>query len=215
MKTVKTIAPLLIVLLFLAGVFQYFNSAPSLMQDETIYIRDGDTLISAARNLKKLNAVESESFFRVLSVFAGKSRIIAGKYRFSRGSSSLEILLKIMRGDVLKTRVTIPEGYNLYQIADRLEKKGATNGKAFLKLAFNREYLKSLGISADSAEGYLFPDTYIFPEESHPRDIIKAMNARLRNVLSGLDLSNMKRMGFDTHRLLIMASMIEKEARVA
>ncbi|HDP80904.1 MAG TPA: endolytic transglycosylase MltG [Spirochaetes bacterium] len=71
-----------------------------------------------------------------------------------------------------------------------------------------------MGLNAPSLEGYLFPDTYIFPEESDSRDVIMAAYRRMRTVLDGLDLPNMKISGLSLHETLTLASLIEKEAQI-
>jgi UPF0755 protein len=126
----------------------------------------------------------------------------------------LGILYKLVSGDVLTHRITIPEGFNVYQVAERLEAAGVTAPGEFLYHAFNGRYLETLGIRAPSAEGYLFPDTYVFPEGSDPRDILPVMIKRLRSVLSSMDLARSKDHGLSAHEILTLASLIEKEAKI-
>jgi UPF0755 protein len=172
-------------------------------------------LKAAARALKEMNLINNETFFTTIGMFHGKAGIKAGKYKISKGMSSYEILDKLIRGDILRSKVTIPEGFNIFQIAEKLRAGRICEEKSFLKHAYSTQFLKTIGISSKSAEGYLFPDTYIFPEDSNPKNVIKIMNERLKNILAGIDLANMKKFGFDTHQLLTFASLIEKEAKVA
>ncbi len=215
MKLIKIVSAIILLAAIPCSAFFYFNSAPAMMRDEVLYIREGESLRGVARRLKEQNLIESEKFFLLLAGATGKAQIQTGKYRVERGATSQAILKKFVNGDILKRRVTIPEGFNIYQIAERLEKSEVSKQKEFIYFSEHREFLKSIGIDAPSAEGYLFPDTYVFPEESNPRAVIKTMYDRLHYVLGRVDLSNMNRLGLDAHKLLTLASMIEKEAKVA
>ncbi|TFH42217.1 MAG: endolytic transglycosylase MltG [Chrysiogenales bacterium] len=125
--------------------------------------------------------------------------------------TSCKILRKLSRGDVVTQRVTIPEGFNLFQIRDRLEARGVTAAGAFMHHASDPGFLTGLGIDALTAEGYLFPDTYRFPEGSDARDVIAAMHRRMKSVMKEMPASVA---GLDLHGILTLASLIEKEARI-
>lgn len=214
-KLLKGIALCTIAIVLIISALHYFNSAPRLMHDDIIYITSGESVHSVAKRLKEHNLIESEKFFSALASILKMTAIKPGKYRIDAGLSSYRIIKKIYSGDIVKARVTIPEGFNTYQIAERLEKQGVVKKDEFLYLASNTPFLRSIGILAQSAEGYLFPDTYIFPEDADPKAVIKTMHERLNIVLDKIDLANMSKLGFDRHRLLTMASLIEKEAKLA
>ncbi len=214
-KLFKGIAPGTIVIVLATSVLYYFNSAPRLMRDEIIYVSAGENVHAVARRFKEHNLIESENFFTLLASISKMTSIKPGKYRIAHDLSSYRIIKKIYSGDIVKARVTIPEGFNIYQIAERMEKLGITKKDDFLFLASNTPFLRTIGILAPSAEGYLFPDTYIFPEEADPRIVIKIMHERLNIVLDKIDLVPMSKLRFDRHRLLTMASLIEKEAKSA
>ncbi|HON79726.1 MAG TPA: endolytic transglycosylase MltG [Spirochaetota bacterium] len=213
MKLIKKLTAAAFIIICTASVFLYLNSPPSLMRSEVFFVSNGEALVNVSRRLREQNLIESELFFSSLGKIIHYAPVKPGKYRIKAGSSSIEIFWMLIRGDILRRRVTIPEGYNLYQIAERLEQNEIVKKDIFLRSAFDRAFLKSIGINAPSAEGYLFPDTYIFPEESNARSVIQTMLGRLKYVLNQVDLSNMNRLNLTTHTLLVMASLIEKEAR--
>jgi len=214
MKYLKiTLYILVLASVILAGLL-YFNAPPRLMREDVIRVAPGDSAISLARRLKDRNLIESERFFTALASIVKMTGIKQGKYKIPAGTSSFEILTKLTLGDIMKARVTIPEGFNIYQIAERMEKLNVAKKDDILHLASNTPFLRSIGILAPSAEGYLFPDTYIFPEESDPKAVLKSMHERLNLVLGQVDLSPMNALNLDRHRLLTMASLIEKEAKV-
>ena len=151
------------------------------MQTDSLYIKEGDTVRSAAGRLKRQNLITSRYFFMGLSVVTKHTGIRKGKYRIENGSSSIDILIKLVKGDIVTAKVTIPEGFNIYTIAARLEEKKVTDSGMFIFYTSDPDFLRATGLSAPNAEGYLFPDTYILPEEADARDvIITMMNNRLR-----------------------------------
>ncbi len=196
-----------------AGIFFYLNSPPPGMRSQEFTVEYGEHLRAIARNLHRKNLIRSENFFILGSYALRRKYVKAGRYELHENMSSMDILAKLTRGDVLTRSVTIPEGFNLYQIAERLEAEKITDEQRFLYYAFDRDFLSSIGVSARSAEGYLFPDTYVFPEKSDPRDVI----ARMRNTMAGV-LSKLLPDGVsgerEVHRILILASLVEEEAQV-
>ncbi len=200
--------------LLAAGILMYLNSPPSLMQGEVFSVREGDSFHSVSRRLKKQNLIRNQKFFRVISLPARKWGVKKGKYRIEKNLSSLGIMMKMVRGKVITHKITIPEGFNLYSIAERLEAHGITPAGEFIYYASNKPFISGLDTAAPSLEGYLFPDTYLLPEESDSRDVLTLMNRRMKTIVSGLDLSRMRALGLSLHELLTLASLIEKEAKI-
>jgi UPF0755 protein len=197
----------------LAGlsVLYYLNAPPPRTTERIFTVAYGETIRMVARDLEKENLITNRQFFVYSSYLFRRQHIKAGRYRIMPGTSSIEILRKLTRGDVLSRKITIPEGFNIYQIADRLEANNICGADVFLKYAAQSSFLKSTGINAPSAEGYLFPDTYVFPESSDPRDIIAAMHNKMMSVIGDRPAYGP---GMNLHEILTMASLVEKEARV-
>jgi UPF0755 protein len=149
---------------------------------------------------------------------AGK--ITAGKHEFRGDMTPTEILEELQRSQPsVERRVTIPEGLNSLQIAQRLAEAGLGQGEAQL-LAATRdpELLAELGIEADSAEGYLFPDTYKFSTEASAAQVIERMVKRHQQVYAEVRRAHSdgaktlaEDFGWGDREILIMASLIEKE----
>ena len=149
-------------------------------------------------------------------LWLGKTRDIdrkirPGEYELDASLSSQEILAKLLSGRVVLHPVTIPEGYNLAQIADVLSTQQVTDAKEFTKLVRDRAFIATLGIEADSLEGYLFPETYSFPRGTKAREVIKAMVDGLHRVWSAEMQEQAARMRLSLHQVLTLASVIEKE----
>lgn len=200
-------------ILFLGGLslLLHLNSSPAAMKERTFTVSYGDSVRLIAGNLEKDGLIRSRHFFVYLSYLLDRRHIRAGTYRIFAGMNSFEILRKLTRGDILSRKVTIPEGFNIYQIADRLEAHSICGAGGFLDYASDETFLKSLGIGAPLAEGYLFPDTYVFPEGSDPRDIIGVMFKKMKSVVGARPAYGP---GMSLHEVLTMASLVEKEAKV-
>ncbi len=194
-----------------ASLVLYFNAPPPGMRETTFTIEYGESVRMVAGKLERGGLVTSREFFLLASYAGGRRFIRAGRYRIFPGTTTLEILRKLTRGDVLSRKITIPEGFNLYQIADRLDAGGICGSGTFLDYAADEAFLATLRIGAASAEGYLFPDTYTFPEASDPRDIIAAMRRRMMGVIGDRPAYGP---GMSLHEILTMASLVEKEAKV-
>jgi UPF0755 protein len=115
--------------------------------------------------------------------------------------------------------VTIPEGWNRFQIASRLANKGVIGDpQAFLSATQDRSILEAHGIGAETAEGYLFPDTYEFYRGSEPEVIVDVFlsnfNEKWKKVsLNKAGLTTLAKLGDDPkHVAVILASIVEKEA---
>ena len=96
-------------------------------------------------------------------------------------------------------RVTIPEGFNVRQIGERLEEAGLFPAEDFIKLAQRKE-------------GFLFPDTYEFYGHAKPEDVISKMKENFDRKLSPY-LPEAEREGKTLHEIIIMASLLEEEAK--
>ncbi|MCP4136621.1 MAG: endolytic transglycosylase MltG [bacterium] len=215
-KKLKKIIIILLIAAILPGlaVSYHLNSPPALMQEEIFTVKNGETLNRVAYNLKKNNLVKNRLFFRLLAYPMRKKHIKTGRYRIFANMTSVEIFKKLTSGKILTREITIPEGFNIYQVAVRLEKNKITKPGKFLYYAFNKSFLESIKIYAPSVEGYLFPDTYVFPEESDARDIIGSMHNKMKKVLKNIDIPHEKRVTMDWHKILTLASLVEKEAQI-
>ena len=177
-----------------------------------VVIPDGSTFQQVAAILKSEQLIRSRWAFLLL----GKSRdvdrkIRPGEYELDGSMASQAILEKLLTGRVVLHPVTIPEGYNLAQIAEVLAGQQVTDVKEFSKLVRDRTFITTLGIEADSLEGYLFPETYSFPRQAKARDVIKAMVDGLHRVWSADLQEQAARMKLSLHQVLTLASVIEKE----
>jgi UPF0755 protein len=175
-------------------------------------IPDGSTFQHVAVLLEHERLIKSSSIF----VLFGKSqsadrKVHAGEYELNPGMTPAEILSKLLNGQVLLHPLTIPEGLTLTQIADLVSQQGLTDREEFLRLAKDREFIVSLGIKAETLEGYLYPNTYKFPRGIKAREVLVAMVEQLGQEVGPDLLARMQELKMTMHEVLTLASVIEKE----
>jgi UPF0755 protein len=179
---------------------------------KVVDIPDGSTFQYVATLLEREGLIKSRFFF----VLFGKSqsadrKIHAGEYELNPGMTPAEILAMLLNGQVVLHSLTIPEGLTIVQIAELASQDGLTDRAEFLRLAKDRAFVESLGIKAETLEGYLYPNTYKFPRAVKAREVLVTMVEQLRQVLGPDLLARMQEIKMTMHEVLTLASVIEKE----
>lgn len=213
-KTIRSISVLCGFALIFFGVAAYFNSPPKMMAEEVFAIEKGDNLHKVAGRLVERKLIKNERFFVALARVNRRDQIRVGNYRIYANSSSWDIIDRVFSGPPIINRVTIPEGSNIYDIASILDRSNICSQDDFLKYCRDRDVLTKLGLSVESCEGYLFPDTYNFSQQADPRDVISVMNKRMNDVLLELKVTEPKFSGKDINNILTLASLVEEESAV-
>lgn len=149
----------------------------------------------------------------VLLTFSGR-QLHYGEYAFPTPPSAFETWRRLVRGDVIKYEVTVPPGANLYDVAELLEKKKLAKAEAFLTTAASPAVLRRLEIPGESAEGYLFPDSYIFVKPVTPEEILEFMVRQFRRKVPPDAEKEAREAGLSLHQVVTIASIIEKETGV-
>ena len=134
----------------------------------------------------------------------------AGEYQFVQAATLPAVYNRIVRGDVYTRTVTIPEGFNLFDIAQAVQDAQLGSKEGFLAASSNNVALiADLDPGAKNLEGYLFPDTYRFQRRLPASQILAAMVRRFRQNGASIGLEG------DYHRVVTLASLVEKETPVA
>jgi UPF0755 protein len=181
-------------------------------QIKVIEISKGMNAKGIAHLLKEEKLIKNGLAFRVLAKMKGiEDRLQAGEYELSSSLNLSRILSKIEKGEVLAYPFTIPEGYNIRQIARILEEKGLIEKERFIELTKDSKFISQLGIPAKSLEGYLFPETYRISKGMKEKEIIKLMVFQFNKAITQEDRKRAKELGFTFPEIIILASIIEKE----
>jgi UPF0755 protein len=220
----KLSVAILLILIFLfigaAGVYlnivSYAQKPPNTAPvEQAVVVQSGQGFKTLSTLLYQKGVILHPVKFRLFARIKGyDKRIKAGEYMLSSVMTPEKILETMVEGKVYLHRLTIPEGYNLKQIARAVENAGFASESDFLKAAADPDLVHAKGIDAQTFEGYLFPDTYYFPRGVTPENIISAMVKRFWSVFKPEWEEQTKTLGMTIHQVITLASIIEKETAV-
>jgi UPF0755 protein len=171
-----------------------------------------------AWDLEKIGIIKNRYFFEAYVVLSFQhSKLQAGKYAFSPGMSVHEIVKKFVKGDIIKAKITIIEGWDVNDIAKYFEEKEICSKDDFINSIYQNyrdefNFLSELPGSV-SLEGYLFPDTYEISEGELPNNILRNILANFEKKITPElkeEILSQKKSVFE---IITMASIIEKEVR--
>lgn len=156
--------------------------------------------------------ITNKPFFYLLAVSKGAARHIrAGEYEMATSMSPVEIIEKLVKGEIKVYPITVQEDITVRQVADRLLAYKLINEKAFMDLVTDRNFLSSLGIAGSTAEGYLYPNTYYLDRTMTEREIIRTMVRQFWKIATPQMRQRAAELGFTTQEFVTLASMIGKE----
>ncbi|MCM3785609.1 endolytic transglycosylase MltG [Neobacillus mesonae] len=221
----------LIVLILGGALYAWQSMKPVASSDEPVVftIEPGTGTSGIADLLEQNGLIRNALLFKAyLKLNDEGANFQAGTYAFNPGLTYDEIIASLNNGDVQKEemlRFTIPEGYTLKQIAEKLEAEGITDSKIFMELVQDKELFNDIPMVASITdnenyryvlEGYLFPDTYEMKKDSTAEDIIRRMLTEMQDRLDNIPNldSKLKERGLTLHKLLTAASLIEREVVV-
>ena len=169
-----------------------------------------------AVNLEKLKIIRSSYFFKFYAILSLKhTSLKAGEYNVSPKMSAHDIANKMAKGDVIRDKVVVPEGWDKKDIGKYLETKGTCTQKYFISLVKN-DYSEDFDFLMDKPkdadlEGYLFPDTYEISKGATCEDILSAMLSNFGKKLTPALRTEIKKQNTSIFDMVTTASMIEKE----
>ncbi len=208
---IKLIIPALCLVIFF---LLFLNLIKINQSDKLIEVKKGDTFFNTAKTLKKNSIIKSSSLFILLIKLTGHSRNLkTGFYQFNKVRNMYGIIKTLTRGSIASRAITIPEGYNIFQIAGILDKKGIVKRNDFLRASGKREILNKFNIKGDTAEGFLYPDTYYIPFNIPAEKIIEIMINNFFNHINNPYLEKMKNKYRSIYKAVILASLVEWEVR--
>lgn len=208
---------LAVVVLGTAGYLLFFVS-PAVdtgWEARIITITKGQSTTRIAYNLYQEGVISSPRSFKLLSYVLGLNQHLkAGRYKFEWPLSSWEALQQLNRGANIYNMLTIPEGLTMAQIAGLLQSATGNDSSLLLEKFNDTAFCRSQGIPARNMEGYLFPDTYSFEWETPANKIASLMLEQFRQQIPPEWDQELKRQRRTLHQAVIMASIVEAEARV-
>ena len=187
----------------------WYSTSPADFTPTTVHIEKNTSVKSAAEKLAYEHVIRSPFLFRLGSIILrDKKGVIAGDYFFAKPESVWTVAERLVYGQqgLIPVKVTFPEGITVAEMADILGRSSLN------KQTFSSSTFLTLATTTD-AEGYFFPDTYLFPPNSTTQSVIGALRDNFQNQISSEPLArDIVAFGRPQKDVVIMASLLEKEA---
>jgi UPF0755 protein len=176
-------------------------------------IPHGTSRWGVAAILRKNDVIRSKLAFALFSDWHYRRALQAGEYYFDHPVNSREVFWKVAHGQIFVHTVTIPEGWNMFDIADELERQGVCDRADFLTAAHDTTLIQDLAPQANSLEGFLFPSTYEFSRKATCEQVAKRMVQNFRAVWETLPPAAAPPLGpaLDALQAVTLASLVERE----
>ncbi len=183
--------------------------------EKIIKIESGQSFTDIAHSLYQKGLIDHPNRFILVGKIFGKTQEIkAGHFKVNSGWSRMKLLQTLIRGQEILYKLQIPEGLTWWETARRVEQSGLATFKDFKQAVHNQTILNKYNIPGQTAEGYLFPETYSLPNSTKDNALtvlnsfIQEFRNRTRNTIWEKDLPSPD----ERYRTLILASLVEKEA---
>ncbi|MCK4454087.1 endolytic transglycosylase MltG [Candidatus Parcubacteria bacterium] len=210
---------LIFLILFLIAIFFiwqgiYTSKDSTSLEEKVFSVERGQGLFQIGENLEKQDLIKSRFLFNFYVISKKKQgNLQAGQYLLSSSMNIPQVAQKMILGDVYKIKITIPEGFTLKQIEERITSNLTRTFLINIEInEFKDEYdfLKDMPDSA-LLEGFLFPDTYYFFPEAETEEIVKVFLDNFDRKLTSELRAEIEKQGKTVFEIITMASMIEKE----
>jgi UPF0755 protein len=183
-----------------------------------VAIQPGTSVAGIARILERERVLNSARVFRLYLKAKGAASFQAGEYELNRRMGMGPALAALRDGpEIAFSRLTVPEGFTLTEIAEVVEKLPGRSGERFLELARSGTIRSRWQPPAVSTlEGLLFPDTYLVTDQEDEAAIIRRLVSRFDEVAEEVGLAAGPRpAGLDPYQTIVAASLVETEGKVA
>ena len=180
--------------------------------EQFVTLRQGAGSAEIGRLLTDAQIVRDPRLLRLALWWTGKGRNLkAGEYRFDRALSPIEVVDKLVRGEVYTRRLTFPEGLTIEEMAKLYESHGFGRARDFMRASRNVERIRDLDNRASDLEGYLFPETYALAQNTPASRLVELMVDRFRTVYDEGMRARASARGLTTRQVVTLASLVEKE----
>lgn len=203
--------------MFILGMMQ--STTPTRGESVVILVKSGMTSDQIAQMLYKQGVIESAGMFQLVAKWKSLGNSLqAGEYSVVKGTPVTQIVDMLARGQTNYQQLTIPEGYTVNQIAKLIGDKQLGNPEKFRELARRQagyDYMTGTAPAVMYAtEGYLFPDTYQIAKGATEEQLLNMLLQQFNEKLTPQMREKAKAMGLSVRELIILASLVEKEAQL-
>ncbi len=180
-----------------------------------VVVPKGASLRVAADSLAKAGVIRSATAFRLYALLEGRDRSIrAGTYLFRPGVAWGEVLSDLHGGKGIEHTVTVVEGWSLNQIVPQIARALGAPLDSVQAAVRDTALLRTLDVPTPTLEGYLFPDTYVFPDGATARQAVRTMVARYQKVWQPEWNEQLQHQAMSRNDVMSLAAIVEKEARL-
>jgi UPF0755 protein len=178
-----------------------------------VELRRGQPTSAILQNLQRHGVLRDEWIPLVyLKFLRGRDSLKAGVYEFDKPLSPVEVIDKLVRGDVVLKTITVREGLDRFAVAKLFADEGLGTEATWDTATRNADLIRDIAPDAQSLEGYLFPDTYKFDPGTPAPTIVQQMVTNFRKHW-GNEIALITT-GLDAHQTVTLASIIETEAQL-
>lgn len=221
-----TLTIILIIAVAAFGMYSYYNSNLQPLskagKEKEVNIPKGTSAKGISQLLEKQGVIKNANVFYLYGKLSEKAqKIQAGNYMLSSSMSVPEIMDKLASGKakIDTVRFTIPEGFELREIADKLAEQGLVDKDKFYKAVndtskYKYDFIKDIPNRENKLEGYLFPDTYEVYKNSTETEIVDKMLERFNEVFNAQYKQRAKELNMSIDDVVTLASVIEREAKL-
>ena len=204
---------MIVLLVTVCGYYAYNHSVNIGNRVVTIIIEPGDSFSSVADKLLVEEVVTSRRMLTLAARLMGiDKKLIPGRYDFTERNSCRSVLDRLRRGDVLRIRVTIPEGTPIWKVASILKDRLDLDSSIITNANLDTTFLAVLGLPC--LEGYLYPETYLFPWGVSEQEILRELIRQYHIATDTVWPDNIVEV-LTRSEIIILASIIEAETRQA
>ncbi|MBO7516982.1 MAG: endolytic transglycosylase MltG, partial [Spirochaetia bacterium] len=196
--------------------FNYYGQCADPEGETVVFtVENGERLPDIAERLEAQHLIKSALYMRIIAKLdKTENSFKSGQYNLSAAMTPREIQNLIVAGSGINIKVTIPEGITLNRIASILEEADLAKADEFIAAAHDKELLSKYFITADSAQGYIFPDSYLFQKGLTAKTVLSAMldtfYAKLNSFCPGWKEFTPE----EVYNKVILASIVEREYRL-
>jgi UPF0755 protein len=215
----KLIIFLLVILVPLGALGGYalkVSGGTSTGREVAVVIEPGSSASTIAAKLEDAGVIRAAWLFRLYARVKGTAKNLKpGEYVFRTNMSYGAVVAILEKGPKIEfTRVTLPEGKTVRETARLLSKAGFTAEEFVAEATNGKHGAKYLPKGSKNLEGFLFPKTYDFKEGTTASQAVDALLGQFDKETASLDWSRASKLGVTPYQIVIIASMIEREARV-
>ena len=182
----------------------------------TVTVPPGATLDAAIDSLTTNRVIAHPAMFRLYATLRGLGGSLkSGVYLLRQDESWSDVVAALERGRGVEQRLTVREGLRLVEVADLAQARLGIPRDSFVAAAQDRELLAALSVpdGTPSAEGYLFPTTYLLPLRIGARELVRVMTHQFTQQWSPEWQARLDTLRMSRHQLVTLASIVEAEVR--